>query len=653
MASTTWNPYGVAFTITATAGTVTRTSATRFTVVINASWKVYYSGNATLYGMSATSGGVTKTISSFGSSHSSGSASFTGTYSISGYSKQTKSISVTFKNYNSDTGESSSKTLTLSVSVPALTSYAIAYNANGGSGAPSSQTKYKGVTLTLSATKPTRTGYTFSKWNTASGGGGTSYSAGASYTANAAATLYAQWTANKYTISFNANGGTGAPSKVTKTYGQSVKLPTGIPTRTNYNFLGWAASSTATAATWSPGSTYNNAITANTTLYAVWELAYYPPVITDVSISRCDSTGNVDDLGTYFKADFSWECCQLLGENPVASIVVDYKLVTDTEYTSTTVTANGTTSGIQSDILGDGAISPDSRYDIRITVTDSSSYSPNHTAVKKTITTSTYAIDFLKGGRGVAFGKAATNANLIDSMWSFCAKTTGTDAEARMQAEAEAGSIYIYAHADPAGNRGIYGKNADGTSVNILTVDPNNDVAIAGKRLMHAQLLNDYWGMMTPTGRNDLYIRTTSPGLIPYQSGGHGNVGTASWPFNNGYFNNLYLDGEDISDYNRDTKWISLNSYIRYRKVGRITFVRGLSSGGKSLAAGSYTDVGTLPAGYRPYYDRYDFTFHCQGGQIWTQSAYVTSDGVIRLYHAESKAQTYWAFNVAYPSANA
>lgn len=83
-----------------------------------------------------------------------------------------------------------------SISVAAKTSYTVSYNANGGSGAPSAQTKWHDTALTLSTTKPTRSGYTFSKWNTNSAGTGTSYSSGGSYTANASATLYAVWTTN-------------------------------------------------------------------------------------------------------------------------------------------------------------------------------------------------------------------------------------------------------------------------------------------------------------------------------------------------------------------------------------------------------------------------------------------------------------------------
>ena len=74
--------------------------------------------------------------------------------------------------------------------------YTISYNANGGSGAPSSQTKTYGKSLTLSSTKPTRTGYIFLKWNTKADGSGIDYDSGASYTSNSANTLYAIWKAN-------------------------------------------------------------------------------------------------------------------------------------------------------------------------------------------------------------------------------------------------------------------------------------------------------------------------------------------------------------------------------------------------------------------------------------------------------------------------
>lgn len=272
-----WTPFGVALNITATGGTVTRKSATQYTVSINTSWETYWDGAKTNYGMSATSGGVTKTISAFdGTKRGSGSGSFTGTYSISGNGSATKTVAVIFKNFNTDNGDSATKNVSFNVTVPAWTSYTVKYNANGGSGAPSNQTKWKDQTLKLSTTKPTRTGYTFQGWATSSSGS-VAYASGANYTSNASVTLYAVWKAITYTISYNANGGSGAPSSQTKTYGKTLTLSSVVPKRTaiedngtitEYTFKGWATSASSTSVAYVAGANY----TANSamTLYAVW-----------------------------------------------------------------------------------------------------------------------------------------------------------------------------------------------------------------------------------------------------------------------------------------------------------------------------------------------------------------------------------------------
>ena len=88
------------------------------------------------------------------------------------------------------------------------------------------------MALTLSTTVPTRTGYTFKGWATSASATSATYSAGGSYTANSGATLYAVWQINTYTVSYNANGGSGAPSAQTKTYGVNLTLSSTKPTRT-------------------------------------------------------------------------------------------------------------------------------------------------------------------------------------------------------------------------------------------------------------------------------------------------------------------------------------------------------------------------------------------------------------------------------------
>ena len=153
--------------------------------------------------------------------------------------------------------------------------YSVSYNANGGSGAPSSQTKYFNESLTLSSTKPTRSGYTFLGWSTSSTATSASYSASSSFTTNANTTLYAVWKeeVKTYTISYDANGGSGAPASQTKEQYVALELSKLVPTRFGYTFLGWSESSTAISATFQPGSYfYGN---ANTTLYAVWKANTY------------------------------------------------------------------------------------------------------------------------------------------------------------------------------------------------------------------------------------------------------------------------------------------------------------------------------------------------------------------------------------------
>ena len=397
-----WTPFDVALDITATGGTVTRTSATTYTVRINASWETYYSGAQTNYGMTASSGGGSVNLNTFGTKASSGSGSFTGTYSISGNGSATKTVTVTFRNYNTDNGNSATKTVSFSVTVPAWTSYSVTYNANGGSGAPASQTKWKDQTLTLSSTKPTRTGYSFLGWSTSSTATTATYAAGGSYTANAAATLYAVWKANTYTVKYNANGGTGAPANQTKTYGKALTLSSTKPTRTNYIFKGWGTSASATTVAYAAGASYT--ANAGITLYAVWEIAYVKPRIVNLSIVRCDPNGTASDEGQNGLIGFDWEC-----DRAVSSITIKWKLPSETAWTSVTVSASGT-SGTVSHVIGENALSVEQSYDIHITVSDSggSSY------VIGTLTSMKFVLDFLAEGKGVAFGKTAEIEDTVE-----------------------------------------------------------------------------------------------------------------------------------------------------------------------------------------------------------------------------------------------
>lgn len=275
--------------------------------------------------------------------------------------------------------------------LPAVTwQWTVSYNANGGSGAPASQTKTYGSNLTLSSTKPTRTGHTFLGWSTSSTATSATYQPGGTYTSNSGATLYAVWKINTYTVSYNANGGSGAPGNQTKTYGSNLTLSSTKPTRTNYNFKGWSKDKSATSPTYSAGGVYTE--DAAVTLYAVWELAYWAPKITDVFVHRCTNTGVNDEEGLYAKVDFKWECCQILGANNIKSITVDGK----------TVSVSGTTGSVSAVVGGNYSI--DEYYRISIVVVDSK----NGTSTYDTyIESYSFTIDFKAGGKGVAFGMPA------------------------------------------------------------------------------------------------------------------------------------------------------------------------------------------------------------------------------------------------------
>ena len=85
-----------------------------------------------------------------------------------------------------------SSSATATVSLPAKPSWKVTYSANGGSGAPPSQTKWAGDTLTLSKTVPTRANHEFLGWAT-SASGAASYQPGDSYATDAPLALHAVW----------------------------------------------------------------------------------------------------------------------------------------------------------------------------------------------------------------------------------------------------------------------------------------------------------------------------------------------------------------------------------------------------------------------------------------------------------------------------
>ncbi len=145
-----------------------------------------------------------------------------------------------------------------------LNTYNITYNLNNGTNASGNPSSYTyGTAVTLAA--PTRTGYTFGGWFTNSDFSGTAVTE-IPADATGDKTFYAKWTANEYTVTFDANEGTVTPESKTVTYdGTYGDLPT--PTRSGYKFLGWFTDVTGTDKVTADNKV---SITAAQTLYAHW-----------------------------------------------------------------------------------------------------------------------------------------------------------------------------------------------------------------------------------------------------------------------------------------------------------------------------------------------------------------------------------------------
>ena len=78
----------------------------------------------------------------------------------------------------------------------------------------------------------------------------------------------------------------------------------------------------------------------------------------------------------------------------------------------------------------------------------------------------------------------------------------------------------------------------NGVVINGLVEIPN-DIYIKGRRPFLDHHKNGYFGICTPEADDGDWIRTTRNGLIPYQSGGYSSIGTSSWRFADGWFNNI------------------------------------------------------------------------------------------------------------------
>ena len=164
-------------------------------------------------------------------------------------------------------------------------SYTISYHDENTSDLllPDPQTFMYGVSGSITEQKITRNGYSFAGWSLSEDAAQVDYLPGQEVLSlasedGAEIKLYAVWAANNYTIAFDANGGSNAPDKIQAQYDATVYIPRSTPSRSGYNFLGWARSETATRAEYSAGASVKGLVAdkdGEVILYAVWAANNY------------------------------------------------------------------------------------------------------------------------------------------------------------------------------------------------------------------------------------------------------------------------------------------------------------------------------------------------------------------------------------------
>ena len=206
-----------------------------------------------------------------------------------------------------------------------------------------------------------------------------------------------------HTVSFNANGGSGAPGNVTKWWGESLTIPNTKPTRANYTFLGWSETANGTVQ-YQPGQSYVGTSDSNYTLYAVWKLNSLPPTISSYYAYRCDAAGNAQDDGTYVKHVAVWHVDTAHDtSNQCTSLKFGYKDSSGWHDYDVVVASSGT-SGTSS--ILPGGYQASSTYELRCTLTD------KHATVQSftTVGPAAFILDFSADGKGIGIGQAAPNA---------------------------------------------------------------------------------------------------------------------------------------------------------------------------------------------------------------------------------------------------
>lgn len=276
----------------------------------------------------------------------------------------------------------------------------------------------------------------------------------------------------QWTVSYNANGGSGAPGNQIKTKGQTLYLASATPWRDGHTFTHWTGNNN----TYYPSGAYTS--DANCTMYAQWSIHTYTikydanggwsapspqtknwgstiqlsqshPSRTNYNFkgwgTSPSSTSPSYWAGSNYSANASitlyaiWELaytapriwgisadrCNKDGtyneEGTYARVKFSWQ--SDKAFQGMTISCNNKdvypggsgTSGSVDQIIGQGTLSTENEYSISIVVRDAVGSSTRYTSIPPL----SYIMDILHNGKGVAFGKPSTTAGYIDTVWKI------------------------------------------------------------------------------------------------------------------------------------------------------------------------------------------------------------------------------------------
>lgn len=298
-----------------------------------------------------------------------------------------------------------------------------------------------------------------------------------------------------HTVSFNANGGTGAPGSQTKWYGTILTLSSTKPTRTNYEFLGWSTSSTGIV-DYQAGGQYG--ADADVTLYAVWKLLYVPPKFTNGLAIRTNSMTSTtpDYSGGYCYASFAYKVDTTIYPSNVAkSIVCRYYQNGST--TGVVVTPTGDLNKASGTINVHFAASINSVYYIECTLTDTKDETAT---IARSITIGVLPMEVANRGKSVGILSAAPKTAGLQLGGSgnpdflIAADTTNNQQESMAQIHGSTsstgqGELTLSTQGtDSRGNvaRGSINLVADSVKLNGSPIILNNLKIVSGTRVVNA-----------------------------------------------------------------------------------------------------------------------------------------------------------------------